>query len=89
MTNLSPESTAARRSFLVQPGQPDNSQAFQRRVNVIIDTSPNGTAEGASSILWLFIAFRKFQPSRQDLEYLRINPGVETPGYYHASLCDD
>jgi hypothetical protein len=23
------------------------------------------------------------------LEYLRIKPGVETPGYFHSSLCDD
>jgi hypothetical protein len=35
------------------------------------------------------ISFRKFRPSLWDLEYLRINPGVETPGYCHASLCDD
>ena len=31
----------------------------------------------------------KSRPSLRDLEYLRINPGVETPGYCHSSLCDD
>ncbi len=52
--------------------------------------SPAGTADAAAfpALGRAGIAFSESQPSLRDLSASRVPPGVETPGYYRASLRD-
>ena len=63
---------------LCPKGTNENSPAFQRRVEVWETSVPKGRLK------------RRLQPSLRDFDrVLRWCPGVETPGYFQASLRDN
>jgi len=68
----------------VPEGQPGNSPAFQRRGYGPKHQSPEGTAERPLTMVEMSAISRPFGTG----ECAAHEPGVETPGYFRASLRD-